>query len=150
MSKRDRQGVRTPAQLEQKYSFGSDQKTVKEIRRLVASFTKEAGEMRSQMAKIQAELDKLSTEFILAAIVETDGAWALLDTTYAELKSAWETGRCIVLYTDQSGGGRRYYHCMCCDASAALVFQYGLGTAVQYITVGADGVSVETLALAVE
>lgn len=146
MSKQDRQGVRTPAQLEQKYSFGNDQKAVAEMRKLAASFAKEASDMHRQMASIEAKLKTAEALFMLVPIVGAGGAWTLSGVTYADLKSAWDAGRCIALYANQGDGSCRYYHCMGLDASAALVFQYGFGSAVQYVTVGADGVSVETLA----
>ena len=165
MKKQDRQGVRTPADVEQKYNLRGNQKTIEEMRRLNASFLRAEGEVRALMVQIMDLIEKqneelerqlseqderiaeLAQEFYLVPVIESEeseGEYTLADMAFADLWALWEDGKCIVLYLDKSETERRYYHCMGC-VSGSLVFAYGFGGVSEYITCAEDGITVRMI-----
>ena len=158
MSKQDRQGVRTPAELERKYNFGNDQKTVSEMKRTLASYGKELSELRQLVTgmikgieEMNKQLEEMVREFVLASIVGTDAGWELYETDYAALKGAFDNGKAVTVYIDHDDGCRRYYYAMgtsVYNGVDGLLFQYGFGNTVRFVFVGADeSVTVEDVTL---
>lgn len=155
LAKQDRHGARTPADLENKYSFGNEQKTVDELRRMNASFERTISEARTLLANMTEQLEKMESKvnglFSLVQVVETDGEWVLEESTYPDLKAVFDEGGIITLHINHSDEERRYYHCMGTRLHGeveGLIFQYGYGSTAQCIFVGSDGsVAVEDVNL---
>lgn len=159
MAKQDRQGVRTPVDLERKYSFGATNKSILELQKNMESNNYSSAEMRASIAalaktvgELQAAMDAMGQEYVLAAVTDADGAWELPDRTYAELQAAWESGKSLAVYIDRYDDERRYYLCMGSavrDGTAGLLFRWSAGQAAEDVFLGSDGViTVEAVTLA--
>lgn len=59
MKKQDRQGVRTPADLERKYALGSDEKFFGELNGVKQRMLDLEGMLRSELSEIRQALDEV-------------------------------------------------------------------------------------------
>lgn len=103
--KQDRQGARTPAQLEQKYRLGNAKKALAETQKMSAQTRSDVGSLRRYTSSVKGLLTR--TE-----LITVDGERMLNSSTYAELKSLWSEGGYIVVYTTQADGTCKDYICM--------------------------------------
>lgn len=151
LSKQDRQGVRTPTNLEQKYRFGNEQRSNDDMR---ASFVRTVSDIRAQMASIISRVAALEHRFVFEPVISTDAGLKLDGIAYDEIKAAWDDWHIIVLYIDQADKTRRYYHCMgtvIVGEVTGLAFLYCSGTAAERIFLGSDNtITVTPMTLTVQ
>lgn len=154
MSKQDRQGVRTAADLERKYEFGDIGKQSgkldrygNQVSQLNQALSQFMVETNAAIKSLQEKMTGIEVagrqELQYAKFEESEGTYILSNgATYETLLSSWDASVHITLYRHLSDGSTRYYHCMgtCIkDGVNGLIFQYGYGSEAESVFIGEDG-----------